>query len=104
MNTVDLLEFANDLNKELAEQGVSESWLVQRKMFKSLIQIAKLQLLLAKLELEHGEMKQQSDGASVATLGGSIPVTLDDRKAVKEAVAINRQIGKRLRELRSTKK
>lgn len=97
MNTAKILEVADSLNKDLIEQGVSEVWLVQRKILETMLKGAQLQL-------NYEGMNQRGSKVHVAFFEGGVPMTLDDRKTLKEATALNKQMGKRLRELRLSKK
>lgn len=97
MDTARILAVANELNNDLIEQGVTEVWLVQRKILGVMIKAAQLQL-------NYEGMNQRGNKVHVAFFEGGTPMTPEDRKILKEAAAINRQIGKQLRELRLAKK
>ena len=97
MDTANILAIANQLNNDLIEQGASEVWLVQRKILGVMIKAAQLQL-------NYEGMNQRGNKVHVTFFEGGKPMTQDDHKILKEAAAINRQIGKQLRELRLAKK
>lgn len=97
MDTANILELANKLRDELLTQGTDEVWVAKRKILGTLINVATLQKNYEGMKLKNSKMH-------VKFFEGGTPMTPDAIKTLKEAVAINRQIGKELRELRLAKK
>lgn len=97
MDTARILAVANELNNDLTEQGVTEVWSVQRKILGVMIKAAQLQL-------NYEGMNQKGNKVHITFFEGGTTMTPEDRKIIKEAEAVNRQIGKQLRDLRLAKK
>lgn len=97
MDTAKILEIAQTLNNELNEHGVNEVWIMRRKIFKVLLKLAQYQL-------NHEGMNQRGKKVYVEFFGDGPSMTLEDRKTVKEAIALDKQMGKRLREDRLSDK
>ena len=92
MEPSELLENFIRLLDDLNEHGVSEKLLVLRKLL-----VATLDSYLVQLKYE----ALRSDSGELTT--ANIAIRDDDLKKLKEVTTVNRQIGKRLREINEGK-
>ena len=97
MDTGKVVDLAKKLRDELLEQGASEEWVTRRKIFQAILKISTFQL-------NYEGMKQTNNEMYVKFFEGGTPLTSNDSKTLKEAAAIDKQMGKKLREIRLAKK
>lgn len=86
-----LLTLATRLHKELLAGAPSERWKVSRK---GLIAILKIH----KLEADYQKLKSSDPDIHIAFLEGDSQVSENDRETLRKVNAINREIGRVLRE------
>ena len=92
MEPTELLENFIKVLDDLNQHGISEKFLAHRKLLVTLLDSYLLQLKYENLRSDFGEPN-------------SVDVVMSDgdRKKLKEATTVNRQIGKRLREIKEGK-
>ena len=90
-STKKLLTLATRLHKELLTSAPSEDWIVSRK---GLLTILKLY----KLEADYQKLKSSDLDIHIAFLEGDSKVSENDRETLRKVNAINREIGRVLRE------
>jgi hypothetical protein len=95
MKTADLLNNLIKIKDDLNSHGVVSGWLEKREILVIALNSYLLQLKYQKLKLEQNAyIKFMETGTSLSD---------EDRKNLKEASAVNRQVGKRLREIKKGK-
>lgn len=91
MNTANILEVAIELRDRLKAQGSNEVLFLERQFLKNMIEGASLQM-------DYDAMKLQHNDLHIDFLEGGTPMTSNEIKTLKEAIAVNKQIGKLLRD------
>lgn len=97
MGTAATLEIAIMLRDKLLSSEADERWILSRKALKTLI-------LLSTYQLNYEGMKTIGMRGQVNFFEGGEPMTEVEKKELKEAKAINKQMAKILRERRLAKK
>lgn len=91
MNTANILEVAIELRDSLKAQGSNEVLFLERQFLKNMIEGASLQK-------DYYAMKLQNNDLHIDFLEGGTPMTFIEIKTLKEAITVNKQIGKLLRD------
>ena len=97
MGTTKLVEKFLSLRDELFEQGPSENWVARRRIL-----ALALKVLLLQRSYERERMKPKY-GLNIVYSKAGIKLREKEGKNLKEATAVNKQIGRRLREIREGK-
>ena len=95
--TANILDLAVKLRDDLLAKNADKVWIAKKKMLGTIIKLATYQL-------NYEGMKLTNSNMHVKFFEGGTPMTEDAIKTLKDAVAINKQMGKQLRELRLAKK
>ena len=93
METSAILDIACRLRDKLLFEEVDERWIISRKALKAI-------LILATYQKNYDGMKATSNYGHVEFFDGGVPMTEESIKKLKEAKAIDKKMGKILRERR----
>lgn len=93
MNTNDLLDQFSELQTQLSKNGPSEQFTTLRRFLLTIVDTYKL-------ELHYEKVKIKNPNTFIQFMEPMTPLSVLDRENITKAVAMNRQIGKSLADLK----